>query len=198
MYFIDVILPIPLRQTFTYEVNRDEAAFLKPGMRVAVPFGKSKVYTAIVYGVHQNDPPAYETKSIDQILDETPIITPVQLKHWEWIAQYYMCTLGEVIRAALPSAFLLESETIISLQEQREIDESQLSDDEFVVFEALQNQSSLHINDVRSILDRKYVVGVIQNLIEKGTVTVKEEIFEQYKPKLKRYLKLSKPYAEEA
>ena len=198
MYFIDVILPIPLRQTFTYEVNRDEAAFLKPGMRVAVPFGKSKVYTAIVYGVHQNDPPAYETKSIDQILDETPIITPVQLKHWEWIAQYYMCTLGEVIRAALPSAFLLESETIISLQEQREIDESQLSDDEFVVFEALQNQSSLHINDVRSILDRKYVVGVIQNLIEKGAVTVKEEIFEQYKPKLKRYLKLSKPYAEEA
>tara|TARA_Y100000815_G_scaffold84937_1_gene73741 strand:- start:8218 stop:10665 length:2448 start_codon:yes stop_codon:yes gene_type:complete len=198
VYFIDVILPIPLRQTFTYEVNRDEAAFLKPGMRVAVPFGKSKVYTAIVYGVHQNDPPAYETKSIDQILDETPIITPVQLKHWEWIAQYYMCTLGEVIRAALPSAFLLESETIISLQEQREIDESQLSDDEFVVFEALQNQSSLHINDVRSILDRKYVVGVIQNLIEKGTVTVKEEIFEQYKPKLKRYLKLSKPYAEEA
>lgn len=198
MYFIDVILPIPLRQTFTYEVNRDEAAFLKPGMRVAVPFGKSKVYTAIVYGVHQNDPPAYETKSIDQILDETPIITPVQLKHWEWIAQYYMCTLGEVIRAALPSAFLLESETIISLQEQREIDESQLSDDEFVVFEALQNQSSLHINDVRNILDRKYVVGVIQNLIEKGAVTVKEEIFEQYKPKLKRYLKLSKPYAEEA
>ena len=111
MYFIDVILPIPLRQAFTYNVNKDEAGFLKPGMRVAVPFGKSKIYTGIVYAIHQNDPPAYETKSIDQILDETPIITATQLKHWEWMANYYMCTLGEVIRAALPSAFLLESET---------------------------------------------------------------------------------------
>ena len=115
LYLIDVILPIPLKQCFTYNVNKDEAHFLQPGMRVAVPFGKSKIYTAIVYGVHQNDPPGYETKPIDQILDETPIITANQLKHWEWMANYYMCTLGEVIRAALPSAFLLESETIITL-----------------------------------------------------------------------------------
>ena len=198
MYFIDVILPIPLRQAFTYNVNKDEAGFLKPGMRVAVPFGKSKIYTGIVYAIHQNDPPAYETKSIDQILDETPIITATQLKHWEWIANYYMCTLGEVIRAALPSAFLLESETIITLRKDVEFDESTLNDEEFVVFEALQNQSSLHINDIRNILDRTHVVGVIQNLIEKGVVTVQEELFEQYKPKLKRYLKLKTPYQEEA
>lgn len=197
VYFIDVILPIPLRQAFTYNVNKDEAGFLKTGMRVAVPFGKLKIYTGIVYAIHQNDPPAYETKSIDQILDETPIITPTQLKHWEWMASYYMCTLGEVIRAALPSAFLLESETIISLRKDAEFDESSLNDEEFVVFEALQNQSSLHINDIRNILDRTHVVGVIQNLIEKGAVTVQEELFEQYKPKLKRYLKLKAPYTEE-
>ncbi|MCB0458030.1 MAG: primosomal protein N' [Flavobacteriaceae bacterium] len=197
MYFIDVILPIPLRQAFTYSVNREEATFLQPGMRVAVPFGKSKIYTAIVYAVHQNDPPAYETKSIDQILDETPIISSTQLKHWEWMASYYMCTLGEVIKAALPSAFLLESETIISLRKEAEVDETTLSDDEFVVFEALQNQSSLHINDVRNILDRNHVVGVIQKLLEKGIVMVQEEVFEQYQPKLKRYLKLKPPFTEE-
>ncbi|MEZ4857877.1 MAG: primosomal protein N' [Flavobacteriaceae bacterium] len=197
MFFIDVILPIPLRQAFTYNVNKDEAAFLKPGMRVAVPFGKTKIYTAIVYAIHQNDPPAYETKSIDQILDEEPIITPIQIKHWEWMANYYMCTLGEVIRAALPSAFLLESETIITLRKDAEIDENALNDDEFVVFEALQNHSSLHINDIRNILDKTNVVGVIQNLIEKGAVTVQEELFEQYKPKLKRYLKLKAPYTQE-
>ena len=102
-----------------------------------------------------------------------------------------MCTLGEVIRAALPSAFLLESETIITLRKDVEFDESTLNDEEFVVFEALQNQSSLHINDIRNILDRTHVVGVIQNLIEMGVVTVQEELFEQYKPKLKRYLKLN-------
>ena len=166
-------------------------------MRVAVPFGKSKIYTAIVYGVHQNDPPGYETKSIDQILDETPIINAIQLKHWEWIADYYMCTLGEVIRAALPSALLLESETIITLSKNRDVDESNLNDAEFLLFEALQHQSSLHINDARSILGRKNVVSVIQKLLNKGVVDVEEEVFEQYRPKLIRYIKLNTLYSEE-
>ena len=198
MYFIDVILPIPLRQTFTYNVNRDEAYFLKLGMRVAVPFGKSKIYTAVVHGVHQNDPLGYETKSIDQILDETPIITTHQLKHWEWMADYYMCTLGEVVRAALPSAFLLESETIITLAQSEVVNDSDFSDSEFLLYEALQHQSSLHINDVRSILDQKNVMGVIQKLLDRGVVMVQEEVYEQYKPKLKRYVKLNSMYTEEA
>jgi len=166
-------------------------------MRVAVPFGKSKVYTGIVYKVHSNDPPAYETKSIDQILDEDPIITETQLKHWEWMATYYMCTLGEVVRAALPSAFLLESETIIKLNNDIAVDEAKFSDDEFLILEALRNQTTLHINDVRSILDRKNVVSVTQALFEKGIVTIEEEVYEQYTPKMKRYVKLAAPYTSE-
>ena len=197
MYFIDVILPIPLKQTFTYNVNKDEAYFLKPGMRVSVPFGKSKIYTAIVYGVHQEDPIGYETKSIDQILDETPIVTEQQLRHWEWMASYYMCTLGEVVRAALPSAFLLESETIISLVKNEVMDDNDFSDAEFLLYEALQNQSSLHINDVRSILDQKNVMGVIQKLLDRDVVMVQEEVYDQYRPKLKRYIKLNSLYSEE-
>lgn len=197
MYFIDVILPIPLKQTFTYNVNKDEAYFLKQGMRVAVPFGKTKIYTGIVYAIHQEAPPGYETKSIDQILDETPIITEIQLKHWQWMATYYMCTLGEVVRAALPNAFLLESETIISLIPSETIDESKFSDEEFLVFEALQHQSSLHINDIRSILDRKNVVSVIQKLLERGIVGVQEEVYEKYSPKIKRYVKIAAKYSSE-
>ena len=197
MYFIDVILPIPLKQTFTYSVNKDEAFFLKSGMRVAVPFGKSKIYTGIVYKVHSNDPPSYETKSIDQILDETPIITEMQLKHWEWMASYYLCTLGEVIKAALPSAFLLESETIIKLNKDVSVEEENFSDDEFLVYEALLNQSSLHINDVRSVLDKKNVVAVTKSLFEKGVVTIEEEVYEQYTPKMKRYIKLAPQYTSE-
>lgn len=166
-------------------------------MRVAVPFGKSKVYTGIVYKVHSNDPPMYETKTIDQILDEDPIVTETQLKHWEWMATYYMCTLGEVVRAALPSAFLLESETIIKLNGDATVDEAQFSDDEFLILEALRNQSSLHINDVRSILDRKSVVSVTQALFEKGIITIEEEVYEQYTPKMKRYIKLAAPYTSE-
>ncbi|QIE60796.1 primosomal protein N' [Rasiella rasia] len=197
MYFIDVILPIPLKQSFTYSVNKDEAFFLQPGMRVAVPFGKSKIYTGIVYKIHSNDPPSYETKSIDQILDEAPIITQIQLKHWEWMANYYMCTLGEVVKAALPSAYLLESETIIKLNTETTASESTFTDDEFLVHEALMNQSSLHINDVRSILDRKNVVSVTKTLFEKGVITIEEEVFEQYTPKMKRYLKIASAYTSE-
>lgn len=197
MYFIEVILPIPLKQTFTYSVNKDEAAFLQPGIRVAVPFGKSKIYTGIVYSIHNQAPPGYETKSIDQILDETPKITTAQLKHWEWMASYYMCTLGEVIRAALPKAFLLESETIIKLVSSVAKDETKFDDDEFLVYEALLHQSSLHISDVRSILDRKNVVSVIQKLLQKEIIAVQEEVFEQYTPKLKRYIKLAEKYTRE-
>ncbi len=197
MYFIDVILPIPLRQAFTYSINKDEAAFLKRGMRVAVPFGKSKVYTALVYRVHSTPPNSYETKEIDQILDETPIVPERTWKHWEWMAHYYMCTLGEVMRAALPAAFLLESETIITLNKDREVDESKFNDEEFLVYEALRNQSELHINDVRGILDRRNVLKVLHTLMESGVATVKEEVFEQYKPKMKRYLRLKPPYTEE-
>lgn len=197
MYFIDAILPIPLKQTFTYSVNKDEAAFLRPGMRVAVPFGKSKVYTGIVFRIHQKAPAGYETKAIDHILDETAIITPQQLQHWQWLAHYYMCSLGEVVKAALPSAFLLESETIIKLSGEKDTEDQNLSDEEFLVIEALQHQSSLHINDVRAILDKKRVLPIIQKLIAKGMVKVEETVFEKYVPKLKRYIKLKTKYREE-
>ena len=147
-YFLDVVLPIPLERLFTYKITSAEAAFLKPGMRVAVPFGKSKIYTALAYNVHQSVPQVYDAKEIYQILDESPIVNAYQLKHWVWIANYYMCTLGEVLRSALPSAFLLESETLILPNKEVEVDEMGLKDDEFLVFEALQHQSALKIAEV--------------------------------------------------
>src|SRR5690554_2504960 len=198
VFFVDVILPIPLNQTFTYAINKDEAAFLKPGMRVAVPFGKTKIYTAIVYQVHNQAPSGYKTKSIDHILDRVPIITNVQIKHWKWMASYYMCSVGEVVRAALPSAFLLESETIVKLVANKTIDQETLTDDEFLVYEALQQQSSIHINGIRSILDRKNVVSVIQKMIDKEIVEIEETIYEKYTPKLKRYIKLAPEYTAES
>lgn len=197
MYCIDVILPIPLKQTFTYEVNKDEARFLKPGMRVAVPFGKAKIYTGIVLNIHQQTPQGYEIKSIDQILDEFPLINEFQIQHWQWMASYYLCTLGEVLKAAIPNGFLLESETIITLNTNATIAVSELNDLEFLVLEALQSQPSLHINDIRSILDRKNVMGVLTNLIEKKHIVVQEEVHEKYRPKIKRFIKLSSHYSSQ-
>ena len=104
-YFIDVIIPIPIQNTFTYSVTKAEYEFLEKGMRVAVSFGNVKMYTALVFELHRTPPEVYEAKDILQILDDTPIVTKKQLQHWEWISTYYMCSLGDVYKAALPAAF---------------------------------------------------------------------------------------------
>jgi primosomal protein N' (replication factor Y) len=196
-YFINVILPIPLEKLFTYSVSDAEASFLKPGMRVAVPFGKSKIYSALVHEVHQTPPTIYEAKEIDQILDEKPLVTEIQIKHWFWIAEYYMCSIGEVFRTAVPSAFLLESETLILRNTKSKFDETQLLDDEFLVFEALQHQSILRVQEISAIIDKKNILPLLNRLLDKNIIILKEEVHEQYKPKLLRYVKLGKPYQTE-
>ena len=95
-YFVDVILPIPLERLFTYSITDDQAAIVKPGLRVAVPFGKSRIYTALIVHIHNRPPEVYEAKPIHQILDEIPLVNEIQLNHWKWISDYYMCSLGEV------------------------------------------------------------------------------------------------------
>ncbi len=197
-YFLDVVLPIPLEKLFTYKITSVEADFIEAGMRVAVPFGKSKIYTGLAYRIHQNAPQAYEAKEIYQILDEFPVVTTIQLKHWHWLADYYMCTLGEVIRSALPTAFLLESETLVLPNKNAEVDEMNLKDDEFLVYEALQHQSALKISEVCDIVDKKNVMKLVNTLVQKGVVLQKEELYEQYKPKMVRYVKLSEQYEDEA
>jgi primosomal protein N' (replication factor Y) len=196
-YFLDVVLPIPLERLFTYRISKQEADFLDAGMRVAVPFGKSKIYTALAYNVHSNAPLAYEAKEIYQILDEGPLVNKFQLKHWEWIAQYYMCTLGEVVRSALPSAFLLESETLVLLNKNALVDELDLKDDEFLVYEALQHQTVLKIGEISGIVDKKNVLPLVNRLVQKGVVLQKEELYEQYIPKLVRYVKLGEEFHDE-
>ncbi len=195
-YFINVIIPIPIQNLFTYEVNKDEAQFLKPGMRVTVPFGKSKVYTAIVYQVHTQEPGTYKTKEIEQILDDKPIITSLQIKHWKWIASYYMCTLGEVMRAAVSRAFLLESKTVISINNQSTFDLNTLNDEEFLVVEAFHLQKELRIEEIQDLINKKAVLPLLHRLVDKGIITTKEEVVEQYKPKLVKYIKLQQEFTK--
>ena len=195
MHFIDVILPIPLTKTFVYQVSEREADFLEKGMRVAVPFGKSKIYTALVYAIHQNAPTTYKAKEIDQILDRSAVVSARQLEFWEWIASYYMCSLGEVFKAAIPSALLLESETIILPNKNFQWQgEEFFSDQESLVYEALQHQSSLKIQEVSDIIDRKNVLPILKALIEKQVIQLKEEVYETYKPKLVKYVKMHQDY----
>lgn len=194
MYFVEVILPLSLAKTFTYCVSETEYNFIKKGMRIAVPFGKNKIYTALVIDRHQNKPDLYEAKEIHQIIDENPIVTEIQIAHWQWIASYYMCAIGDVYRGAIPSALLLESETIISQKAAVFIDKSLLSDDEYLVCEAFQKQSALKVQEIMSILNKKNIFPVIQKLVHKNILVLQEEIQDSYKPKLVRYIKLHSQY----
>lgn len=195
MHFIEVILPLSLPKTFTYSVSEAEYNYIKVGMRVAVPFGKNKIYTALVVGSHNNPPTLYEAKEIHQILDEKPIVNQFQIDHWQWIASYYMCNIGDVFRGAMPSAFILESETIISHKQGNSIDETELSDDEFLIYEALQHQSSLKVQDIMAILNKKNIFPVVQKLLNKNVLSLQEEMQEEYKPKLIRYIRLHENYS---
>ncbi len=197
LFFIEVIIPLSLPKTFTYRVSEAEYAFIKKGMRIAVPFGKNKIYTALVIDLHQTAPTLYEAKEIHQILDEQPIVNEFQINHWFWIASYYMCNIGDVYRGALPSALLLESETILSQRQETFVNQADLSDDEFLIYEALQHQSSLKIQNVVDILNKKTVLPIIQKLINKNIISLQEEIQEEYKPKLIRYIRLHQQYQQE-
>ena len=194
-YFIDVILPIPVEKAFTYAINKDEAIYLRPGMRVAVPFGKSKIYSGIVKHIHQEHPQIYEPKPIAYILDEDILITATQLQLWEWIAQYYMCTQGEILRAALPRTFLLESETII--RKEKNVSDVELDDTSFILVEALEHQSQLKIEEVMAILGKRNVLPIIDRLLHKGVLSIQEEVYEKYTPKLVAYVKLTEQYQSE-
>ncbi len=193
MFFVEVILPLSFSKTLIYKVSEAEYNYIKIGMRIAVPV-KSKVYTSLVVNLNQIAPNLYDPKEIHQILDETPIVNQLQINHWFWIADYYMCNIGDVYRGAMPSALLLESETIVVQKNDLFVDQSKLTDDEFLVYEALQQQSSLKIQDIMKILNRKNVLTIIQKLMDKNILTIQEEINEVYKPKLVRYIRLNSQY----
>ena len=164
-YFIDVILPLPLPKPYTYWVEEEEFYFLQAGHRVVVPFGKNKLHTAVVLKKHQIAPQTYTPKTLELILDETPIITEKQLAFWDWMSSYYLCTLGDVLRAALPNAFLLSSETEFQKNTAAEVDLQLLSDDAFLVYEALE-QKSLSLDEIQAILGRKKVHPILQEMLE--------------------------------
>ncbi|MFY7988399.1 MAG: replication restart helicase PriA [Flavobacterium sp.] len=197
LYFIEVVLPLAVSKTFTYQVSEAEFHYIQIGMRVAVPFGKTKIYTALVLDKTNTPPQLYEAKEIHQILDEKPVVNTHQIEHWKWIASYYMCSLGEVFRSALPSGYILESETIISAKENVDIDSNELKDDEYLILEALKSQSSITVQEVIKILGKKTVFPIINRLLAKGALVLQEEISEQYKPKLVRYIRLQEEFLQQ-
>ncbi len=199
MHFVDVILPLALPKRFTYVFKAEDYDFeIKVGKRVAVQFGKRKIYTAIVVNIHNNPPQAYDAKPIEDVLDQTPILTQLQLQFFKWVSDYYLCSEGEVLRAALPSAFLLESETIIEKHPDINQNEIEFIEDQHVlILDALDMQSSLKLSDVMSILGKKTVFPVLNEMLSKNLIVFNQELNRQYKPKLIKYLRLNSVYYQQ-
>lgn len=195
--FVDVILPVAVPNLYTYRVPFELTGFVNRGQRVIVEFGKRKRYSAIVRNVHDVAPSVYEAKYIEALLDQSPIVTDDQFKLWDWIADYYLCTIGEVMLAALPSALKLASETTIVLNPEFNRDYQQLSDQEYLIVEAIEIRNVLSLLDIAEILDQKTVYPLVKSLLDKKAVLLEEELKDKYKPKKDNYLRLTAEYSSE-
>lgn len=193
--FVDVILPLSIPYLYTYRVPRDIENEVEMGQRVVVQFGKGrKLYSAIIKNIHETPPKVYEAKYIDALLDSAPIVNQQQLKHWDWLSQYYICNLGDIFNAALPGALKLASETKILLNTAYEGDElSELSDQEYLIFEALEVRNILSLSEISEILNIKNTHKIVKSLIDKRVVFVEEEIKQKFKPKVVQFVKLTEP-----
>ena len=189
-YWAEIILPLALPTVYTYSIPTELLHLAKVGCRAEVVFGKNKKYAGIIRSVI-NKQPAYKTKPLLNILDENPLLYPQQLQLWKWISEYYMCSEGEVMAAALPANFKLSSETILIFNEDIGEDFTNLSDEEFLVAEALLIKKQLQLIEVQQILDATHVYPVIKRLIEKNVCFIWEKLNERYKTKKENYVILN-------
>ena len=194
-HYAIIILPLALAQDYTYEIPSALLSEIAIGKRVTVQFGQKKMYAGIVKKIYETDEPQkYKIKPILNILDEKPIVTPKQLKLWQWIATYYMCKEGEVMNVALPADLKLASKSKLLLHPSCKEDFSMLTDNEYLVAEALSIQKELTIEQVQQILDKKNVVSLIKSLLDKDIVLMKEELQYHYKPKTIKVIRLHEKY----
>ena len=181
--FVDVILPLALPQLYTYSVPSEFSQQVVPGKRVVVQFGKQKMYSALIRKIHSNKPESYEAKPIASVLDQFPLVNEQQFKLWDWISDYYMCTLGEIMNAALPSAFKLESETKVLFNPSYEKNFGNLEEKEFLVAEALELNKELTLQEISKITGRRNIIPLVKTMIDKGILMLREEIEKNFKPK---------------
>lgn len=196
-YFVDVLLPLSLPALYTYRVPFEKNNEIAIGKRVVVQFGKKKIYSAIIKKIHNKAPEHHTVKYIIDVIDDFPIINGLQLKFWEWMADYYMATEGEIMAAALPSAMKLASETKIILNPEFDGNSDNLNDREFLIFEALQKAEVLTISEVSAIVDLKQVINLLKNLFEKGVILEDEEMRQKFTPKKEVYIQLNPEYFQE-
>ena len=195
--YADVILPLPLGDLFTYRIPPDFQPNIKVGVRVVVQFGARKFFSALVYKLHYNMPVgSFDIKDIDAILDSEPVVTPAQIILWEWMIDYYCCALGEVYKAALPSALKLESQTKVSFNPNYQIPEDLPGEEEALLL-MLQGHGQTNIQSINKFLGKKSSLSTLKLLLEKNAVLIEEQIEENYSAKMQSFIFLHPNLATE-
>lgn len=192
-YFVDVILPLAVPNLYTYRIPYELNESVVVGKRLVVQFGRGKLYTALVRTIHENPPKQYTAKYIDSVLDEQPIVNTKQFELWDWMSQYYMCNIGDVMVAALPGGLRLTSETkiILSTDYEKAGTKTPLTEKEYSIIEALEVRNVLSLTDISEIIEQKTVYPVIKSLIEKGIIIIQEELKEKFKPKIESFVRIT-------
>jgi len=194
--YVDVILPLPLGNTFTYSVPDEWADQVRIGMRVVVQFGKKKMYTGVIHLVHIVPPVVYKAKEIICLLDNEPILRRPQMKFWEWISSYYQAFLGDVYQAAVPAGLKLQSESLVCINPDFEA-ETHLSEKESKLLDALSDGKTIFVSELNKITEMKDVMPILKQLLEKGAVEISEELTEKFRPKTDTFVRLTEEARQE-
>jgi len=191
--YADIILPLSVGGTFTYRIPDRLSDRVKIGMRVIVPFGSRKFYSGIILKLHHSPPSGFKIREIKSVVDPFPVVNSFQMDFWSWIGEYYLCTPGEVMKASIPAGLKLESESFISL---RKIPDSeiQLQPEELKLISALENRNNISLKDLKKKADIKNPGKWVDKLMEKGVISVEEQVRERYHPKTETYVRLNKNY----
>lgn len=193
-HFADVILPLNIKQLLTYKLTDDILPQCQIGSRVAVPLGKKKLFTAVIVNIHQNKPLHYEAKPVKEVLDSFPILNFEQLKLFKWIKSYYLTSYGGILKACLPSALLVQSETLLQINESIELSAIETTDDEYILLEAIEKHTQIKMSDAQKILGKTSGLKIVNSLIQKNIIILDRQVKRNYKPKLVKYIKLAEQY----
>ncbi len=194
-HFADIILPLAVKGKFTYVVPDEFIEKIHPGSRVVVQFGNRKLYSGIVFSIRQETNSGGSFKPVTELLDQDPLVNETQLKLWKWISEYYMCSIGEVMKAALPSGFCLESETLLKtnpdFKDLRSLDLSSLK-----VFNLIESQGTAYLKNLPPKSDDRNTLRIVNDLITRNVIMPVQALEEKYKPKTESFVILSKKFTE--
>lgn len=191
MQYAQIVLPLNLKGSFTYKVPEELMSEIQPGMRVLVPFGGKKIYTGIVFELHDNAPESFVAKEVISMLDDKPILPEEQLGFWKWLSDYYLCGLGEIYRFAFPSSLKLESETYLKLKPGAVVDFENLDVNEMYLIQALEVRQLINLTDIEAFIPKKDIIRTINSLIDLQYIEIDEKIAEKYKAKEVAYVRIN-------